>query len=136
MSADPAAAVAMPLILLGDDEDLIRQMVGEALEEAGFSTLVSADADGVVFFKQKTAYEIRGLVTDINLNDGMDGWQLACAAREQASDLPVVYISGASGHEWASRGVPGSLMITKPFAPAQIVVAISSLLVGVPNTLP
>ena len=66
----------------------------------------------------------------------MDGWELACAAREQASDLPVIYVSGASGHEWASRGVPGSLMIAKPFAPAQIVVAISSLLVGGSSVLP
>src|SRR5688500_2368068 len=107
MSADPADALAMPLILLVEDEDLIRQMMVEALEEAGFSTLVSADADGAVALLTENGHEIRGLVTDINLNDGMDGWQLACAAREQASDLPVVYVSGASGHEWASRGVPG-----------------------------
>jgi hypothetical protein len=60
----------------------------------------------------------------------MTGWDLACAARERAGDLPIVYVSGASGHEWASRGVPNSLMITKPFAPVQVVVAISSLLVA------
>ena len=120
----------MPLILLVEDEDLIREMMVEALEDAGFSTLVSADAQNAVQLFQENGHEIRGLVTDINLADGMDGWELACAAREQTSDLPIVYISGASGHEWASRGVPNSLMITKPFAPAQIVVAISSLLVG------
>ena len=130
MPADEADALAMPLILLVEDEVLIRQMVVEALEDAGFSTLVSADAQGAVALLAENGHEIRGLVTDINLADGMDGWALACAAREQASDLPVVFISGASGHEWASRGVPNSLMITKPFAPAQIVVAISSLLVA------
>ena len=136
MSADEADALAMPLILLVEDEDLIRAMMVEALEEAGFSTLVSADAQGAVRLFEEHGAKIRGLVTDINLADRMDGWELACAAREQASDLPVVYVSGACGHEWASRGVPGSLMITKPFAPAQIVVAISSLLVGAPDTLP
>ena len=134
MSADEADALAMPLILLVEDEDLIREMLVEALEEAGYSTLTAADADRAVRLLEENGDEIRGLVTDINLHDGMDGWELARAAREQASDLPVVYVSGASGHEWASRGVPNSLMITKPFAPAQIVVAISSLLVASDTT--
>ena len=135
MSADEADAIAMPLILLVEDEHLIREMLVEALEDAGYSTLVASDAQGAVRLLEENGDEIRGLVTDINLEDGMDGWELACAAREQASDLPVVYISGASGHEWASRGVPNSLMITKPFAPAQVVVAISSLLVA-SDTMP
>lgn len=130
MSADEADAPSMPLILLVEDEVLIREMLVEALEEAGFSTLVTCDAHGALLLLEENGAEIRALVTDINLEDGVDGWELACTAREQSSDLPVVYISGASGHEWASRGVPNSLMITKPFAPAQVIVAISSLLVA------
>lgn len=130
MPADQANAVQMPLILLVEDEVLIREMMVEALEAAGFSILAAGDAPRALVLFEENGSEIRGLVTDINLEDGMNGWELACAAREQASDLPVVYVSGASGHEWASRGVPNSLMITKPFAPAQIVVAISSLLVA------
>lgn len=130
MPADQANAVQMPLILLVEDEVLIREMMVEALEAAGFSILAAGDAPQALVLFEENGSQIRGLVTDINLEDGMNGWELACAAREQASDLPVVYVSGASGHEWASRGVPNSLMITKPFAPAQIVVAISSLLVA------
>lgn len=42
--------------------------------------------------------------------------------------LPVVYVSGHDGHEWNVRVVPQSVLITKPFAPMQISVAISSLL--------
>jgi hypothetical protein len=42
--------------------------------------------------------------------------------------LPVIYVSGASHQDWTSKGVPESVMIAKPFAPAQIVVAISGLL--------
>ena len=135
MPADEADVLAMPLILLVEDEDLIREMLVEVLEEAGYSTLTAADADKAVRLIEENGDEIRCLVTDINLHDGMDGWELARVAREQASDLPVVYVSGASGHEWASRGVPNSLMITKPFAPAQVVVAISSLLVA-SDTMP
>ena len=37
-------------------------------------------------------------------------------------------MTGADGHEWASKGVPHSLLMTKPFAPAQAVTAVSHLL--------
>jgi DNA-binding response OmpR family regulator len=130
MSTDEADSPVMPLILLVEDELLISDMLVAALEDAGFSTLVASGGDGAVQLLKESGDAIRGLITDINLDDGMNGWDLARAAREQAADLPVVYISGASGHEWTSRGVPKSLMITKPFAPAQVVVAISSLLVA------
>ncbi|WP_241233708.1 response regulator transcription factor [Altericroceibacterium xinjiangense] len=130
MSADEADAIAMPVILLVEDQVLIREMVIEALEEAGFATLVAGDGQGAIKLLEEKGSEIRGLMTDINLDDGMDGWELARTMREHDSDLPVVYVSGASGHEWASQGVPRSLMITKPFAPAQVVVAISSLLMA------
>lgn len=130
MAADDQEALSMPLILLVEDEPLIREMLVEALADAGFSTLAADSAQSAFQMFEENSAEIRGLVTDINLADGMDGWELACAARELASDLPVVYLSGASGHQWASRGVPNSLMIAKPFAPAQVVVAISSLLVA------
>jgi len=130
MSADDADALAMPLILFVEDEVLISDMVVHALEEAGFSTLVASDGETGMSLIKQHGHEIRGLITDINLNMAMDGWELAQAARENTADLPIVYVSGASGHEWASRGVPNSLMITKPFAPAQVVVAISSLLVA------
>ena len=134
MSADEADALAMPLILFVEDEVLISDMVVEALEEAGFSPLVASNGEAGMELLDQHGHEIRGLITDINLEMGMDGWDLARAAREQGSDLPVVYVSGASGHEWASRGVPNSRMISKPFAPAQVVVAIASLLVASDTT--
>jgi hypothetical protein len=40
----------------------------------------------------------------------------------------LMYVSGGSPQAWASDGVPNSIMITKPFAPAQVVTAISGLI--------
>lgn len=130
MSADDSSTPAMPLILVVDDELLIREIVVDALEEAGFSVLTADNGPQAAETFAQNSAQIRGLVTDVNLGEGLDGWEVARTAREQASDLPVVYVSGASGHQWASRGVPNSLLVTKPFAPAQIVVALSSLLVA------
>jgi hypothetical protein len=49
-------------------------------------------------------------------------------AREVNQDLPVVYVTGFHVEDWASQGVPKSMLVQKPFAPAQIITAISSLL--------
>jgi hypothetical protein len=49
-------------------------------------------------------------------------------AREIDPDFSVVYMSGQYGDDWASKSVPNSIMLAKPFAPAQLVTAVSQLL--------
>jgi DNA-binding NtrC family response regulator len=68
------------------------------------------------------------LVTDVSLRDEMRGWQVATLAREINPALPVVYMTAASAAEWAAHGVPNSILLQKPFAPAQLVTAVSQLL--------
>jgi DNA-binding response OmpR family regulator len=67
-------------------------------------------------------------VTDIDLNGRFDGWEVAKRAREIDPAFPVVYMTGAAADEWGSHGVPNSILLTKPFAPAQLVTAVSNLL--------
>lgn len=52
---------------------------------------------------------------------------------EEPGSMPVVYVTRAEGHDWASLGVPNSALIAKPFAPAQVLTAVSQLL-NVGNT--
>ncbi len=117
-----------PLVLYVEDEFVIRETVIDAVEEAGFRVAVATDGAEALSLLAHHNAEIRGLVTDINLGRGIDGWEVARAAREAISGLPVIYISAASEQDWTSRGVPQSVMIGKPFAIAQVVVAISSLI--------
>ncbi len=99
-----------------------------ALAEAGYAVLaVGAGVEAIDIVKNRSA-ELRGLITDINLGPGPDGWDVARQARELIGGLPVVYVSAASHQDWTSKGVPESVMIAKPFAAAQIVVAVSGLL--------
>ncbi len=58
----------------------------------------------------------------------MDGWEGGKQAREIDPAFPVIYMTGAAADQWASHGVPNSILLTKPFAPAQLVTAISQLL--------
>ncbi len=124
MASDPAA----PVLLYVEDEFLIQDMLVTALEDAGFHVVVANDGRQAMEILESPEQALDGLITDINLGDGPDGWDISRRAREITSGLPVVYVSAASEHEWTSRGVPGSVMISKPFVAAQVVVAISSLL--------
>jgi CheY-like chemotaxis protein len=58
----------MPLILFVEDEVLIRDMVVEALEEAGYSTAVAGDGKTAMALLKEQGDRVRGLVTDINLD--------------------------------------------------------------------
>jgi DNA-binding response OmpR family regulator len=74
----------------------------------------------------------KALVTDVGLKGRLSGWEVAAKIRETDPGFPVIYMSGAHADEWASRGVPNSIMLAKPFAPAQIVTAVAQLLNSAP----
>lgn len=62
--------------------------------------------------------------------------QLTRADREIDPAFPVVYMTGAAADDWASRGVPNNVLLSEPFAPAQLVTAVSQLLNTSPPTAP
>jgi DNA-binding response OmpR family regulator len=122
----------LPRILVVDDETLILLETETVLRDAGFGVATAASGQSASAEFEKG--QISGLVTDVNLGRGPTGWDVARRAREIKPDLPVVYVSGEHGAEWASQGVPNSIMIAKPYAPARLVTAISSLLNAAPTT--
>jgi DNA-binding response OmpR family regulator len=115
-------------VLYVEDESLIRELVTNALEEAGFKVAVAENGTAALVALDDDTTPFCAIVTDVNLGPGPDGWAVAHRARELNDVLPVIYVSGASGHEWQSRGVQHSIMIAKPFKVAQIVSAVSSFL--------
>lgn len=78
----------------------------------------------------------RAVVTDISLLGTIDGWEVGRSAREIDPTIPIIYMTGTHREEWASKGVPNSLLLAKPFAAAQIVIAISQLLNATPPVPP
>lgn len=116
------------LLLLAEDETAILMLVQDVLEEAGYTVLCVVDGDEALAVVEDRYADLLGLVTDIRLGSETSGWDLAHRARELNPVVSVVYMSGDSAHEWAANGVPKSVMLQKPFANAQLVTAISSLL--------
>jgi DNA-binding response OmpR family regulator len=115
-------------ILVAEDDQLVQATVVDALSEGGFGSTLAASGEEAIAFLKDGKSQFRAVVTDINLKDKLDGWEVARAAREIDPSMPVVYMTGSHSDDWASRGVPNSIMLAKPFAPAQLVTAISNLL--------
>ena len=118
----------VPVILVIEDEEGIQSLVEDALTEGGFEPAIAASGEEAVTLLKGRINNYRALVTDISLRGRIDGWEVARQAREIDPQFPVVYMSGASADDWASKGVPNSIMLSKPFAPAQLVTAVSNLL--------
>src|SRR3979490_1888003 len=115
------------LILVVEDDQAVQSLVEEALSDGGFEPAIASSGEEAVTLLGKSRY--RALVTAVNLGRGkMDGWEIAKHAREADPEFPIVYMTGDSAGEWASKGVPNSILLTKPFAPAQLVTAVSQLL--------
>ena len=97
------------------------------VEEAGFETAIAPSAEEAVTLIKAKVMKYRALVTDINLRSRMTGWEVAKQARQIEPEFPIIYMTGAAAHDWASHGVPNSILVVKPFAPAQLVTAVSQL---------
>jgi DNA-binding response OmpR family regulator len=123
------------VILVVEDDQLVQSVVEETLTDGGFEIAIASSGEHAVKLLDASEGKYRALVTDINLGrDKIDGWDVARHAREIDPNFPVVYMSGRDADEWASKGVPNSVMLAKPFAPAQLVTAVSQLLnAGTPS---
>lgn len=119
---EPAEAGEVPVfdgqqtVLLVDDEPLIRMVAAEQLMEVGYAVIEAGDAREAmkVLESQRT---IALLVTDVGLPNGMNGRQLADAARLTRPTLPVLFITGYAENAVLNHGhlEPGMQMMTKPF---------------------
>lgn len=123
-----------PLILVVEDDYPLQGVVEDALTEGGFeSDILSSGEEALTLFKGGTK-NYKALVTDVNLKGRMNGWDVARQIREVDPAFPVVYMTGAAADQWASQGVPNSILLEKPFAPAQLVTAVSQLLNAPPTS--
>lgn len=103
-----AETTALPQVLLVEDEVLIRNLLQPALEDGGFEVAYANSGDAAVDVLQGRAGEFAGVLTDIDLGSQTSGWDVGHAARRGNPAIAVVYMSGASSHQWESEGVPAA----------------------------
>jgi len=124
----------LPVILIIEDDYAIQGIIDDALTEGGFVTDILSSGEEALTLFRGGLKNYKVLVTDVALKGRLSGWEVAAQIREVDPGFPVIYMSGVHADEWASKGVPNSIMLPKPFAPAQLVTAVSQLLNSVPPT--
>jgi CheY-like chemotaxis protein len=116
-----------------DDDPLVLDFIQSALEDGGFHVDTALSGPEALELLGRGGQAYAGVVTDVNLGEALSGWDVGKAARELNPRIALVYISGDSGHQWSVSGVPMSIMIEKPFAPAQLITAIATLINDMPT---
>ncbi|MBV9786496.1 MAG: PAS domain S-box protein [Acidisphaera sp.] len=104
-------------VLVVDDEPMVRLLVAEVLEELGYAALEAADGpSGLKLLRSEARVDL--LISDVGLPGGMNGRQLADAARIGRPDLKVLFITGYAENAVIANGYldPGMHVMTKPFA--------------------
>ena len=117
-----------PVVLLVEDEPLVLLVAQDALEAGGYTVVPVQLASEALEFLDSRISELSGLVTDIRLPGGSDGWDIGRHARELKAEIPIVYVTADSAAEWPVKGVPNSVVVQKPYAGAQLLTALSTLM--------
>jgi signal transduction histidine kinase/CheY-like chemotaxis protein len=107
-------AASNAVVLLVEDESEVRVIAAEWLREVGYQVLEAKDGPAALHLLAGTA-RVDLLVTDVGLPNGLDGRQVADAARQRRSGLPVLFITGYTGSASMEHLEPGMQVIGKPF---------------------
>ena len=118
-------ATSRPVVLIVEDDTLLRMHAAEMIEEAGFSVLEASNADEAIKLLE-TRLDIAVMFTDIDMPGSMNGLKLAHAV---ANRWPPIRIVTTSGHFQMRDGdLPaGGLFIAKPYLSHQILSTLRDL---------
>ena len=110
------------MIVLVEDEPLIRLVAGDILAEAGFRTIEACSADEAMTLLEAKPDAV-AIVTDVKMPGSLDGFSLAHLV---ASRWPETGIVVVSGHAVPGEGdLPeGALFLTKPYQPSALINAV------------
>jgi CheY-like chemotaxis protein len=113
----PGNAGAGEVVLVIDDEPTIRMLIVEVLREAGYVAVEAFDAQSALRALESLS-RIDLLITDVGLPGGLNGRQIADAARVKRPDLRVLFITGYAEKAALGSGIleRGMSVVTKPFA--------------------
>lgn len=117
-----SAAIRKPVVLIVEDEPLLRMMAVDLVEDAGFEALEASNAKDAVAILERRS-DITILFTDIEMPGDMNGLSLAAAVRDRWPPVKIIVTSGR--YALPDIDMPsGSLFFGKPYDERKLVAAI------------
>ena len=116
-------------ILVVDDEDMLRMLICEVLNEHGYKSLEASDgSQALASLKSSVAIDL--MLSDVGLPGGMNGRQVAEAARQLRPDLRVLFITGYADKSAMDGGLLNAVtqVLTKPFSMNALIEKIRAML--------
>jgi PAS domain S-box-containing protein len=116
-------------ILVVEDEDAVRSLVGRILRKAGYTVLESSNGEEALDAFRENQDQIQAVVTDV-IMPRMSGPELARKLADLVPDLPILYMSGYTQDEVLDVGLSreGTAFIQKPMSPVTLTRKIRELL--------
>ncbi len=118
-------------VLVVDDEESIRMLITDVLEAAGYRVLAAAEgASGLKILQSNARIDL--LITDVGLPGGINGRQLADAARTTRPKLKVLFVTGYAENAVVGNGHldAGMAVITKPFPMTTLAARVREIIGG------
>jgi CheY-like chemotaxis protein len=115
-----------PVVLVVEDENLIRLSALDMVEEAGFEAIAASDADEAIRILE-SRNDIRAVFTDVHMPGSMDGLRLARVVRNRWPPVALIVTSGRRS-VLETDLPPGGRFLNKPYEPAQIEAALRELI--------
>lgn len=117
--ARPQGPVQCPILVV-EDEALIRMILVDQLEDAGFEVIEAESADAAMM--ELTRYpDIGAVVTDVRMPGSIDGLGLAAWMREHRSAVPIIITSGFSTPPDTDAINPAIVkIVAKPYKPQEV----------------
>jgi PAS domain S-box-containing protein len=135
-AGDAPASEDGEVVLVIEDEAVVRGLIVEELRELGYAVLEAVDgAEGLEMLHSRRRIDL--LVTDIGL-PGLNGRQVADAARAARPALKVLFMTGYAENAALASGflAPGMEMITKPFAMEALAIRVRGMIKGTRSDAP
>ncbi len=107
-----------PIILIAEDEWLIRDVLASEFRRAGWTVLEASSGEGALGLIESDE-PVDALVTDIQLGGRVSGWDVADAFHARHHEEPVIYTSGNAADR--DRLIPGSIFVPKPCSPQDLI---------------
>ena len=119
-----------PVVLVAEDEALVRMMTVDVLEEAGCAVIETANAEAALAVLDQRS-DVQMLVTDVEMPPGpLNGIDLARLTRDQFPHIGVVIVSGKVRPS-PSDLPPGARFVPKPYSATKLTRVVQEVMASV-----